>query len=163
MQLHQWDLGAPGFTGDPVVYGSGRPPMAIWNLSYPGVAADYAPKLEDVATAPDVALISIGHDRNRQAISRAIRTTSAAIERRWGDVPTAWVLQNPSVEPSAGQQETAVEVIRSLAVTEQVPVIDVHARFQRADNLQDLLVDDSRPNDAGSRVWADTVRRTLTK
>lgn len=161
VRLRQWGLGAPGFSADPVVSGNGRPPMEIWNLSYPGVAADYAPKLADVETKPDVAIISIGHDRSRQAIRRAIRTTTAAIETRWGDVPTAWVLQNPSTEPSAQAQEQAVKLIRSLAVTEQVPVIDVHAQFLRADDLQALLVDDSLPNDAGSRLWADTVQRIL--
>lgn len=160
VRLHSWDVGSAQFGAEPTVYGTGRA-MEIWNLSYPGAAADYAPKLQEVAAEPAAVIVNIGHDRSPQAIRRAIRTTSDAIDDRWGEVLMAWVLQNPSTGAAAPDQEDAVEFVRSLATTERVPVIDVHAQFLRADSLATLLVDDSRPNDRGSRLWADTVERAL--
>jgi len=51
--------------------------------------------------------------------------------------------------------------VRSLAIKYGEPVIDVHAAFLKDDDLEDLLVDGRRPNQRGSRVWADAVTAAL--
>lgn len=160
--LRQWQAGAEQFAEAPLVYGSG-PALEIWNLSYPGVRADYAQRLQEVPKAPGVVILSIGHDRSPQALRRAVRTTSEAIDDRWGEVPTAWVLQNPSTGETEQQQEDAVTFLRSLAITERVPVIDVHRAFRKAGSLDSLLLDASSPNDRGSRLWADTVDAAVSR
>jgi hypothetical protein len=160
--LRQWQAGAEQFAEAPLVYGSGRG-VEIWNLSYPGVRADYAQRLQEVPKAPGVVILSIGHDRSPQALRRAVRTTSEAIDDRWGEVPTAWVLQNPSTGETEQQQKDAVTFLRSLAMTERVPVIDVHRAFRKAGSLDGFLLDASSPNDRGSRLWADTVNAAVSR
>jgi hypothetical protein len=163
---HQWASGA-GFTASPAVYGTSKlhgseKPMEIWNLSYQGVAADYAKNLSDVPVRPDTVILNIGHDRDRGLLDRTIRTTTDGVNVRWGDVPSALVLQNPSTGAEAKGQEEAVFEVRSLAMKYRMPVIDAHAAFLKAGDVKDLLVDGRRPNERGSRVWADAVAAALT-
>ena len=117
---HQWDSFA-GFTASPTVYGTSKlygsdKPMEIWNLSYQGVDADYAEKLIDVPVKPDAVILNVGHDRNRHQLRRTIGTTIDAVNQRWGEVPTALVLQEPSAGDEAQRQEAAVFRVRSLAI-----------------------------------------------
>lgn len=163
---HQWDSDA-GFTASPKVYGTSKDfgsdkPIAIWNLSYLGVEADYAQNLIDVPATPDAVIISVGHDRDLKALDRAIGSTIDAVDERWGEVPVALVLQNPSTGSEARSQEAAVFHVRSLATKYGVPVIDAHAAFLEAGDLENLLLDGRRPNERGSRVWADAVTAALT-
>ncbi len=158
--LHRWDEGTQAFV-TLAVYGNGQP-LDVWNLSYPGVRADYAQHVSEVSQEPDAVLVSVGHDRGPQQLRRALRSTGTAITKRWGAVPTAWVLQNPSTGGKAKAQERAVAYVRSLATKDRVPVIDVHAAFGKAGDLPGLLADESRPNGDGSRLWADAVERAVT-
>ena len=163
---HQWDSDA-GFTASPEVYGTSKlfgseKPMTIWNLSYMGVEADYAQNLIDVPVTPDAVILNVGHDRDRDALDRTIGPTIDAVNERWGEVPFALVLQNPSTGGEAKSQEEAVFQVRALAIKYGVPVIDAHAAFLKAGDVQDLLVDGRRPNERGSRVWADAVTAALT-
>lgn len=158
--LHQWDDLAQQFAPTPTVFGSGRA-LAIWNLSYPGVKADYAEHLDEVADRPGAVILNIGHDRDRRALGRTVRTTTAGIDKRWGDVRIAWVLQNPSTGAAAKMQEAAVDRLTALATEKRVPVIDVHSEFRTRGNFARLLSDDSHPSVAGSRLWADVVGRAL--
>jgi hypothetical protein len=157
--LRQWASGAEEFADPPLVYGSGRA-LGIWNLSYPGVRADYAGRLASVPVQPDAVILNVGHNRSANAIRRVIRTTTPAIEDRWGEVPEAYVLQNPSTA-DPDQSESAVTFLRTLATQDRVPVIDVHAAFLEAGPLGALLGDGTRPNAQGSRVWADAVGAAL--
>jgi hypothetical protein len=163
---HQWESGA-GFTASPEVYGTSKlygsdKPMEVWNLSYQGVAADYAENLSNVPVKPDAVILNVGHDRDRGLLDRTIRTTTDAVNERWGKVPSALVLQNPSTGGEAKRQEEAVFEVRSLAMKYGMPVIDAHAAFLKAGDVGDLLVDGRRPNERGSRVWADAVAAALT-
>jgi hypothetical protein len=163
---HQWDPVA-GFTASPKVYGTSKlygsdKPMEIWNLSYRGVAADYAENLIDVPERPDAVILNVGHDRDRGLLDRTIRTTVDGVKERWGKVPSALVLQEPSTGSEAKQQEKAVLAVRSLAIKYEMPVIDVHAAFLEAGDVGSLLVDGRRPNQRGSRVWADAVSSALS-
>ncbi len=72
------------------------------------------------------------------------------------------MLQEPSTGADAKPQEAAVFRVRSLAIKYGVPVIDVHAAFLSAGDLEELLTDGRRPNERGSRVWADAVTAELT-
>ncbi len=111
---------------------------------------------------PDAVILNVGHDRDRGLLDRTIGTTIDAIRQRWGEVPSALVLQEPSTGVDAKPQEAAVSRVRSLAVKYGDPVIDVHAAFLNAGDLENLLVDGRRPNERGSRVWADAVTAELT-
>lgn len=166
VSYHQWDSDA-GFTASAEVYGTSKlfgsdKPISIWNLSYLGVDADYAQNLIDLPVTPDAVILSVGHDRDRDALDHAIGSTIDAVEERWGEVPVALVLQNPSTGAEAGAQERAVFEVRALAIKYAVPVIDAHAAFIRAGNVENLLVDGRRPNERGSRIWADAVTAALT-
>ncbi len=160
VNLHQWDAAGQRFVTS-AVYGAGRT-THLWNLSYPGVRADYAERLDRVENSPDAVVINVGHDRGRVAIERAIRRTTEAVTRRWGQVPTALVLQNPSTGASAVAQEEAVATVREVAARERLAVIDVHRAFGRAGPPESLLADESTPNEQGSRVWADAVGARLS-
>lgn len=158
--LHQWNPGTGKFGEFPPIYGKG-PGLAVWNLSYPGLEADYAEKLANVAQKPGAVIINVGHDRDKASVRKAVRTTSKAIRKRWGRVPTALILQNPSTSDAAKQQETAVAYVKTLATKDQVPVIDIHAAFVKAGDVGSLLRDGAQPNNAGSRLWADALEKAL--
>ena len=158
--LHQWDEQAEEFPDETSSYGDEGRQLDLWNLSYRGVDPDYPEHLGDLPR-PDVVLLDIGHDRSPRAAARAATVTVDAISERWGDVPTAVILQNPSVEDEATQQRRAVRRLTRFAAEYGDPVIDVYTAFQRADPDQTLVDDDSRPTDDGFRLWADEVDRAL--
>lgn len=159
--LHNWEVGAQDFSASPLVYGFGQA-LDLWNLSSPDIGADPAQQLGSVPTTPGAVILNVGHDRDPSSLRRTIRTTTAAIADRWGEVPCAWVLQNPATQ-DADRQEAAVDVVRALATKQRVPVIDVHRAFRRADDLGALLADGTRPSPTGSRLWADTMRTLSTQ
>jgi hypothetical protein len=158
--LHQWNATTSKFGEFPPIYGNGSG-LDIWNLSYPGLKADYAQKLKALPSKPSAVIISVGHDRDKAGVRKAIRTTSKAIRQRWGRVPTAFILQNPSTSDAAKQQETAAAYVKTLATKDRVPVIDVHAAFVESGDAGSLLSDGAQPNNAGSRLWADTLEQAL--
>lgn len=160
--LHQYDADAAQFSSSSVVNGSGRP-LEIWNLSYPVARVDYAERLASVPAKPGAVILNFGHDRSRKVLRRAVNETADAIEERWGRLPSAWVLQNPTGGENAQEQEDAVALVRTMATRARVPVIDVHAAFLAEGSLQELLVDGARPDEEGSKVWADAVRTALTR
>lgn len=158
--VHFWDgADGAGFSSPPAIYGVGRP-LSIWNLSSAGTRVDFAGSLSQVPVKPGVVLLNLGHGREGRTLERAVQRTRIAVSRRWGRVPTAWVLQNPTtVAPRA--QEAAVGRLRSVAIEKRVPVIDVQAAFEDSPPLRALLTSGSFPNAAGSRVWADAVQAAL--
>jgi hypothetical protein len=160
VKLHQWDEAADEFAKVPTSYGEVGTRVDIWNLSYRGVEPDYPDHLDGL-TPPDVVLLDIGHDRGPGAVQRAVTVTMDAVGERWGDVPTAFVLQNPSVAADSAQQRRAVRRLTRLAAEYAEPVIDVYSAFEQAGPGQALVTAESRPTDAGSRLWADVVDRAL--
>ena len=107
VSLHSWDEAAEQFAEAPTTYGEAERRLDIWNLSYRGVAADYPEHLGDLPQ-PDVVLLNVGHDRSPRAVERAVAVTTDAIGERWGDVPIAFILQNPSVGDAEQPQDRAV-------------------------------------------------------
>ena len=88
VSYHQWDSDA-GFTASAKVYGTSKlfgsdKPISIWNLSYLGVDADYAQNLIDLPVTPDAVILSVGHDRDRDALDHAIGSTIDAVDRALG-------------------------------------------------------------------------------
>ena len=160
VSLHQWDEAAAQFDQVPTSYGDIGRRVDVWNLSYQGVAPDY-PEHLDTLPPPDVVLLNIGHDRSAGAAGRAVTVTVDAIGERWGDVPTAFVLQNPSLGNEEAQQRRAVRRLTKLATEYGDPVIDVYAAFEQSGPGPTLVTAESRPTDAGSRIWADVVDRAL--
>jgi hypothetical protein len=158
--LHEWDETIGQFADVPTSYGESGRRLDVWNLSYHGVDPDYAEHL-DALPAPDVVLLDIGHDRTRRALARAATVTLDGLGARWGDVPTAVVLQNPSVQDLEPQQRRGVQRLTRLAAEYADPVIDVYAAFEKAEPGQALVTDDSRPTVTGFRLWADVVDRAL--
>lgn len=158
--LQQWDPVNSQF--NPFIYGTG-PPKTIWNLSYRVEQADYANRVGDLRATPDAILLNVGHDRTVQELDRTIGQLDKAVEKRWRDVPTAWILQNPSTGPVAKRQEAAVVHLREKAVEQRVPVIDVFRVFQKRGDVSALLLDGSRPNSAGSSLWANTIDQILRR
>jgi hypothetical protein len=153
--LHGWDEATARFDEKGDSFGKGGDQLEIWNLSYRGVDADYPDHLGDLPR-PDAVLVNVGHDRSARAVGHAVVVTTEAISERWGDVPTALVLQNPSAGDDAAQQTRAIRRLTTLATEIGYPVIDVYGAFEQADDP--TLVDaDSRPTDEGSRLWAETV------
>ena len=158
--LHEWDETTGQFAGVPTSYGDTGPTLDVWNLSYHGVAPDYAEHL-DAVPAPDAVLLDIGHDRGPRELARAATVTLDAVGARWGDIPTAVVLQNPSVLDEEHRQRRGVQRLTRFAAEYGDPVIDVYAAFEQADPGLSFVTADSRPTDAGSRLWADVVDRAL--
>ena len=158
--MHEWDETSGQFAEVPTSYGDTGPTLDVWNLSYHGVAPDYAEHL-DAVPAPDAVLLDIGHDRGPRELARAATVTLDAVGARWGDLPTAVVLQNPSVLDEEHRQRRGVQRLTRFAAEYGDPVIDVYAAFEQADPGLTFVTADSRPTDAGSRLWADVVDRAL--
>jgi hypothetical protein len=158
--VHEWDETSGQFGEVPTSYGETGPRLDVWNLSYHGVEPDYAEHL-DAVPAPDVVLLDIGHDRGPRELARAATATLDGVGARWGDVPTAVVLQNPSVLDQEAQQRRGVRRLTRFAAEYGDPVIDVYAAFEQADPGLAFVTADSRPTDDGSRLWADVVDRAL--
>ena len=51
--------------------------------------------------------------------------------------------------------------LAQLATDFGYPVIDVYTAFKHADGDQPLVSEESRPNQDGSRLWADVVAEAL--
>ncbi|MET0837702.1 MAG: SGNH/GDSL hydrolase family protein [Marmoricola sp.] len=160
VSLHGWDESSDRFDEDPATYGEAGRRLAIWNLSYQGIEADYPEHMSDLPQ-PEVVLFNIGHDRGPRAITRAVGATTDAIGERWGDLPVAFVLQNPSVGDEERQQDRAVRKLTELATQYDYPVIDVYSAFQRAGGEQELVTEESRPSADGAALWADVVTDAL--
>ena len=158
--LHEWDESNGQFADAPTSYGETGPRLDVWNLSYHGVDPDYAEHL-DAVPPPDIVLLDIGHDRSPRELARTASVTLDAVGARWGDVPTAVVLQNPSVLDEEQQQRRGVKRLTRFAAEYGDPVIDVYAAFERADPGLTFVTADSRPTEAGSRLWADVVGRAM--
>jgi hypothetical protein len=158
--LHEWDETSSQFAEQPTSYGDLGRRVDLWNLSVKGIDRDYGDFL-DTVPAPDAVLVDIGHDRGPRALTRAATATLDALGARWGDVPTAFVLQNPSVLDERSQQRRGVHKLTRLAGEYAEPVIDVYTAFEQDTSGETLVADDSRPTDAGSRLWADVVDDAL--
>ena len=147
------------FDQEATTYGEAGDPLDIWNLSYQGVDADY-PERMGALPEPDVVLVNVGHDRSPRAVERAVLVTTEAVGERWGDVPTALILQNPSTGDDERQQARAMDRLTTVATETGYPVVDVYGAFEQADE-QALINDESRPTEEGSRLWADVVGEAL--
>ena len=153
------DEDAARFDEEGQSYGEGADRLDIWNLSYHGIEPDYPDHLDDLPR-PDAVLVNIGHDRSAREASRAVVVTTEAIGTRWGDVPTALILQNPSTGDDERQQDRVIRRLTTVASEFGFPVIDVYGAFERGD-VEALIDDDSRPTEEGSRLWAETVEASV--
>lgn len=142
-------------------YGTG-PAVTIWNAGVPGAAAEYPiPRLGKLQPEkPDLVIYSLGHNNSADNIADQMGDLTAAVQKRWGDVPEVAILQNPRTFRGEDHEQT-IPALRDWALFSRTPFVDVHAAFAGRP-LGSLLLDDGiHPNGAGSALWAQTVAKAL--
>jgi lysophospholipase L1-like esterase len=162
--VHDWNTDAGTYDKD-TVYGSGAP-VTIWNASGPGRSAQWsAQNFPAMVPHPvDLTIINHGHNDPRDAIAGIADLLNMAYATGTGGVVV--LTQNPRadnpdrarMEADLYQQVDATFNDRRLGAM----VIDVYSAFPAGDALLGMLnADHIHPNDAGQRVWVDTVASGL--
>lgn len=163
--IHTWNVETNTYDSAADISGVGEP-IIVWNGSASGESAKYS--LEHSADLaperPDLLVVNHGHnqwdgDRAETEIDSILDWAKDA----W-DVPPALAitLQNPKMGDRADAQEQIVKRIsETWAGKDDIVIIDVHAAFMEAGNLETLMRDEVHPNEHGSQLWAETVWQEL--
>jgi hypothetical protein len=160
--ISHWDEASQsGFVPPDVLSEAGDgSPLTIWSGSQSGAHAAYPVELLSlmVPERPDLVLFNFGHDDSGERTALHFTSLLVAVREGFGNVPVVVVLQQPQVgDANAGVREQ----VRLWAEGEGLPTIDVAQAFLDTDDFTTLLQDDVHPNDAGSRLWAQTVHEAL--
>lgn len=162
--MHMWDEVAEDWKPQPIIYGRGPKEIEIWNGSHPGASIEYGLNgLDKLQPAqPDFAIFSYGHNQAKTKIDEGLGALSQKIDAKWSaKVPAVVTIQNPSQGDREAISAAAAATVGKWAPAQGFPVIDVGTAFRDAGSLPALLRDNVHPNDAGSRIWTDTVIATI--
>lgn len=134
--------------------------VTIWSGSQSGAGAaysiDFLPTV--IPQEPDLVLLSYGHNETPESATTDFAALLEALRSTYGDVPVVVVLQQPQLEDANAQVRG---LIQDWAQEEGLATIDVAAAFLDTGDYTDLLSDELHPNDAGSRLWEQTVAEAL--
>ena len=162
--VHRW-IGDRGY-GEEATFPSGRDaaPIHVWNGSVSGSVGMYAANnLEAMTPAgADLVLINYGHNyagpqQAREGISQLLED----IDIHLGRPPILMIIQNPK-NPETVLSSAITGQVRSTASAYSCETVDVYSVFKNAVDPDRLLLDDTHPSPAGSKVWADTVVKALS-
>ncbi|HLS45512.1 MAG TPA: SGNH/GDSL hydrolase family protein [Ornithinicoccus sp.] len=160
--ISHWDEAAQGGFVPPDVLseeGEGSP-LTIWSGSQSGANAAYPVQVLSliVPETPDLVLLNFGHADTSESAAQNFAMLLDAVREGYGDVPVVVVLQQPQVDDANADVR---DQIRTWAEGEGLDTIDVAQAFRDSGDVAALLQDDVHPNDAGSRLWAETVDQAL--
>jgi lysophospholipase L1-like esterase len=161
--VHRW-LDGKGYSSEFTANGGGNAQIHIWNGSVAGTVGVYA-LVNLVAMAPagaDLVIINYGH--NYAGPSQAKDGLSGLLERideQFGTPPVLVVIQNPKYPETPGSLGV-VEQIRAVAATRGCEAVDVYKAFKETGDVRPLLVDDTHPSPAGSKLWAAVLMKWLS-
>ena len=162
--VHRWADGR-GY-GEESTFPAGRDAAAIhiWNGSVSGSVGSYAANNLKAMTpvAADLVLINYGHNyAGPQEAKAGISQLLEDIDEHLGRPPILVIIQNPK-NPETELSSAIVEQVRAAASAYACETVDVHRAFEDAGDPDLLLVDDTHPSPAGSKVWADAVVKAMS-
>ena len=135
-------------------------PVTIWSGSQSGASAAYSLGFLStlIPEQPDLVLLNYGHNQTPESVSTDFPALLEALRATFGEVPVVVVLQQPQIDDANAQVRGLIE---EWADSEGLATIDVAAAFLATGDYTDLLSDELHPNDAGSRLWEQTVAVAL--
>jgi lysophospholipase L1-like esterase len=162
--VHRWADGR-GY-GEESAFPGGPDAAAIhiWNGSVSGSVGSYAASNLTAMTpaGADLVLINYGHNyAGPQEAKAGISQLLEVIDERLGRPPVLVTIQNPK-NPETVLSSAIVEQVRATAMEHVCETVDVHRAFKDAGDLDLLLLDDTHPSPAGSKVWAAAVVKALS-
>jgi len=159
--LHNWKEGTTSWPTR--TYGTGTRQITIWNGSQPGSSGNYA-RFQLHAMQPEkpnLIIYNYGHNASPNGTSADIESLQRTANTDWKmQIPFVVTLQNAVRGTYVPVSDMSVAELKSWTTNRGVPVVDVRSAIP-ASSLGTLLIDDVHPNKQGSRIWADTVIRTL--
>lgn len=168
--LHPWDRDATRYNQQWILADGNNAPITVWNASSPGRDVAFAREHESTMVPIDPALVDIvfvnfGHtEKPDVAVSNVDGVMKEAAEQ-YPNAAIVYLKQNPdhSKSPLRETQQSNVYYLEKWANHnnfETIPVYDAIDATGRVDELMDepTLI---HPNDAGYRVWADTMIERL--
>ncbi len=166
--LNRW-ITSSGRYEERVLSGDG-PHRTVWNCSVSGwKPSNFYDHVDDcLPEAPDVVVISLGHNNNSdptQALPQLQTLLGLVRDQATPDVPIVITMQNQVTTPERlPAADEVTRLIAEWAIEEKYPIIDVYHAFTDAPGGAGPLLkpDGLHPNEAGSVLWADTVVETLT-
>lgn len=139
------------------------PPVTIWNASLPG----YDPAREVAlfgklarATNVDLLFLDHGHNGVESALWDDLNALTEKARARWPNTAVVVIAQNPDTKGAAAiaQQRQAVADVKAWAKVAHYELADVFAAFG-PDPAMYTLPDGIHPNEAGGRLWGQTVAK----
>ena len=136
----------------------------VWNGSVSGSVAAYAANNLRAMTpvGADLVLINYGHnyagpEQARDGLSQLLED----IDGHLGRPPVLVIIQNPK-NPETVLSSAIIRQVSDTASAYFCETVDVHRAFRDAGDPEPLLLDDTHPSPAGSKVWADAVVKALS-
>lgn len=139
-------------------------PIHLWNGSVSGSIGAYAANhLGAMAPAgTDLVLINYGHNyAGPQQAEDGLSRLLEAVDERLGHPPVLVTIQNPK-NPETAVSSAIIAQVRATAAAYSCGTVDVHGAFRAAGDIGRLLLDDTHPSRAGSKIWADAVVKALS-
>lgn len=164
--VHDWSTESLSYS-DTQTFGSGGPPVTVWNGSAGGQSAQYSLKWfsQMVPEPHDLTIINHTHNNPWHAVDGISQLVAKASAQSRPGGGVAVILQNPRTD-STNRAELEQQVIDQLRTTyggsaSSVVMVDVNAAFHEGDLNKLLMPDGVHPSKQGSQLWADTVISTF--
>lgn len=158
--VHNWVTDANKYRDFTTYEGTGAP-VEVWNGSAAGKEPKYSLQHYSQLAPTSANLTIINHSHNYPpGTARGVQNlVDAAYGNCQPDGGVVVILQNPRLDSFAGEQQQAVDQLRQAysKPSKGVALIDVNGAFKRGDTATLLRPDGYHPNDAGERLWANTV------
>jgi lysophospholipase L1-like esterase len=167
--MRSWSEGTkpPGYQEPRVVGAGGSGRVNLWNGSAPSRNAAYSlEKLDEfVPAAPDLVLISHGHNQGPDTLAYGARDLFAELRTKYPKATVVAVVQNPENPKSIhyAYQRMESDAIARWAANHDVPAIDVESTYEALGDYTVLYKDNVHPKDgAGYEPWARAVVAALS-
>lgn len=159
VQVHTWNPATGTWFQEPREFGEGDRQITLWNASAAEGNPGFALELDGmIAAESDLTILNYGHFGDPDFVAATLGNLLDELDAGGEDAaPVVLTAQNPALDTWTGWADTNREAMRDAAQERDLPVIDVFAAFDKADDWQSLLTDEVHPNDDGQRLWADTV------
>lgn len=159
VMLYRWDTADRMWSKSPAIFGDGDREVTIWNAASAGATPKYA--LDNTDVFPDEAdllITNYGHNGTASGVRSYLSQILDEADDRWDDPSKVVTVQNPGGGAAEEKSATNHVVVRDVAKSHGLPVIDVNNAFVESDKeLETLLIDDVHPNSDGSALWVETV------
>lgn len=161
--MHYWDQMKNSYLPPKPAGDGGNAPIHVWDGSAAGRGADYSREHLTALMPSKSDLVILNHGHNHQTASAVVpsfRSLLFTVDLRHGPVAGFVTVQNEWKIPTASSTAVQAETKRAFTGSEY-GVIDVMTAFKSAPDKDELLMDGFNPSPVGSRLWADTVLKSL--